>query len=804
MFDRFTSELLDHVGVADAPETIDRLVRRGVFLVEHGGGWYSIHPLVRDLVVRDDLDADARASLLRAAAGWFERNGHTTEMLRCTAALGDPSALAEALRLHGEALLRAGSLDTLVELLQRIPSELRTAELDVLEGEARHIRGDWHGALECYARVVPEGGRAPAGIAWRFGLVHHLRGELDEALEWYGNGDETGADPADIAMLRAWTGAAHWLRGDVKSARELAVEALLLAGIAGDDRAAAAAHTTLAMVAALEGDRRANDEHYLDALRHAERARDTFQIARIRTNRGSRCVEEGLYGEALVELGEALALCDLAGMAPVHVLAASNRGEALFHLGRFEEARRDLEHAVALAQRIGSRMVSYPLGHLGDVHRARGDLALARAAYEEAITVAERSGDLQGLVPALAGLALTIRDEEPELAAELAARAAAAGPVLGHAGALLACAWVAYTTGRTDEVRRYALDAGRVARSRRDRGSLAEALFVLALVDDDTTARGRLQEARGIWEMVGDAVGLARADLALARRAPSPDEGHATVGRALDAFRALGMRRAEAAALALVSELDERARPPIAVRVLGAFQVERVGRVIPRGEWQSRKARELLKLLVARRGRPLTRDAAVEQLWPDERAEKGSSRLSVTLSTLRAVLDPGKAFDAEHFVATDGAALWLRMEAVDVDAERFRIGAEHVLARAPRTRAEDLVDALGEVEAVYAGDFLEEDVYEDWTVAAREELRALYLRVAHLLAETLELVGELDRAARAFLRVLERDPYDEPAHLGVVRVLSRAGHHGEARRAYRLYSARMTEIGVEPAALPAR
>jgi DNA-binding SARP family transcriptional activator len=558
------------------------------------------------------------------------------------------------------------------------------------------------------------------------------------------------------------------------------------------------------MVAALDGDRRANDEHYLDALRHAERAHDTFQIARIRANRGSRCVEEGLYGEALVELGEALALCDLAGMAPVHVLAASNRGEALFHLGRFEEARRELEQALTVAQRIGSRMVSYPLGHLGEVHRARGDLALARAAFEEAITVAEQAGDLQGLVPALAGLALTIRDEEPDLAADLAARAVAAGPVLGHARALLAAAWVAQTAGRIDDVRALALDAARVARSRRDRGSLAEALFVLALVEDGTAAHARLLEARGIWEIVGDAVGVARADLALARRAPDPEEGRALVDRALEAFRELGMRRAEAAALALVAELDQQARPAITVRVLGGFQVERGGRVITRREWQSRKARELLKLLIARRGRPLTRDAAVERLWPDEAPERASPRLSVTLSTLRGVLDPGKSFDAEHYVATDGAALWLRMEALDVDAERFRAGAEHVLGRAPRTRAEDLVDALGEVEAIYAGDFLEEDLYDDWTVAPREELRALYLRVAHLLAETQESGGQLDQAARAFLRVLERDPYDEPAHLGVVRVLSSAGHHGEARRAYRLYCDRMAEIGVEPAPLPAR
>lgn len=52
-----------------------------------------------------------------------------------------------------------------------------------------------------------------------------------------------------------------------------------------------------------------------------------------------------------------------------------------------------------------------------------------------------------------------------------------------------------------------------------------------------------------------------------------------------------------------------------------------------------------------------------------------------------------------------------------------------------------------------------------------------------------------------WLRVLERDPYDEAAHLALVASLSAASRHGDARRAYRRYSERMREIGVEPAGL---
>jgi DNA-binding SARP family transcriptional activator len=55
---------------------------------------------------------------------------------------------------------------------------------------------------------------------------------------------------------------------------------------------------------------------------------------------------------------------------------------------------------------------------------------------------------------------------------------------------------------------------------------------------------------------------------------------------------------------------------------------------------------------------------------------------------------------------------------------------------------------------------------------------------------------------RFLLRVLERDAYDEEAHLALVAAFADAGRHGEARRAFRAYRGRMDEIGVEPASFP--
>ena len=106
-------------------------------------------------------------------------------------------------------------------------------------------------------------------------------------------------------------------------------------------------------------------------------------------------------------------------------------------------------------------------------------------------------------------------------------------------------------------------------------------------------------------------------------------------------------------------------------------------------------------------------------------------------------------------------------------------------------------------ETLYTGDFLEEDAYEEWALIAREEARAMYFEVLHALADAARVAQRPEDVARYARRLLERDPYDERAHLDLVVSLEQAGGHGEARRAYGTYCARMEEIGVESASFPA-
>jgi DNA-binding SARP family transcriptional activator len=242
---------------------------------------------------------------------------------------------------------------------------------------------------------------------------------------------------------------------------------------------------------------------------------------------------------------------------------------------------------------------------------------------------------------------------------------------------------------------------------------------------------------------------------------------------------------------------------PVQIRSLGGFAVLRNGRPVPAAEWQSKKARDLLKLLVARRGRPAPRDLLAETLWPDEDPGKLANRLSVALSIVRTALDPDRLFPPERFIVADKDAVALDLSSVSVDVEAFLADADAGLDLERQGRMAEAHDLLVAAEATYGGDFLEEDLYEDWSVPLREEARAAFISVSSALARAAVAARDPEAGIPHFLRLLERDPYDEGANLELVSALTSCGRHGEARHHYRAYVSRMTEIDVEAAPFPA-
>jgi DNA-binding SARP family transcriptional activator len=305
------------------------------------------------------------------------------------------------------------------------------------------------------------------------------------------------------------------------------------------------------------------------------------------------------------------------------------------------------------------------------------------------------------------------------------------------------------------------------------------------------------QQASRLWHDLGNPIGQARADLVLART---------TTGKRRDALIAGAERMLQDAgawgALADARrELGDGRSSSIAIATLGGFRVTRDGESVDVGEWGSRKARDLVKFLVARRGAPVVRDEVTELLWPDD-ADRSARRLSVLLSTVRTVFDPDKSFSPDHFVAADHDTVWLVRDHVDVDVEQFLAESaegRRVQATGDREKARLL---LSEAAARYLGEFCADDPYADWAAGLRSLAKHTFVDICFELAHLAGAMGEHSEAIRYWLRILDVDPYDEDAHLGLIRSLLYQRRHGEARRAYRQYTAKMLELDLEPASFP--
>ena len=193
--------------------------------------------------------------------------------------------------------------------------------------------------------------------------------------------------------------------------------------------------------------------------------------------------------------------------------------------------------------------------------------------------------------------------------------------------------------------------------------------------------------------------------------------------------------------------------PTLEVHLLGTFRVRLGGRAISDTVWRQRRAAAIVKLLALAPDLRLHREQILDSLWPDLAAENAANNFRVSLHHARRGLEQvGAAPDT--FLVRDGEGLFLGpREQIQVDVAQF------VAAVSRAWQSSDPAIAH-EAAALYAGDLLPEDPYEEWAVARREGLRTSYHTLLTRLAGLHEAAGDLDRAVAVRELALASDALD--------------------------------------------
>jgi LuxR family maltose regulon positive regulatory protein len=227
VLDQLSGGLVNAITVTNGgAEWLRHTARANQLLValDRTGTWFRYHHLFRDL-----LHFEAQATmperlpeLHRRAAGWFEAADDHGRAVTHRLAAGDLEDAARLMHIHGPRLLRAGQVDTLRGLLDRL-GDVASTDLvcAFLAGWCEFLAGRYAAAerwLDTMIELAPDGSTVATSLRINISLATgDVAGALDEARAALAAGALEDSPPE----LATAVGAAHAWAGVADEARSL-------------------------------------------------------------------------------------------------------------------------------------------------------------------------------------------------------------------------------------------------------------------------------------------------------------------------------------------------------------------------------------------------------------------------------------------------------------------------------------------------------------------------------------------------------------------------------------------------------
>jgi len=406
---------------------------------------------------------------------------------------------------------------------------------------------------------------------------------------------------------------------------------------------------------------------------------------------------------------EVIGLADALGRRMAKVNAFKFLAMALTGIGKPAEAYEVGKRALDLAEEhFPGHLVGDCCGVLGDVYLKLNDLPTALSYFSRALTVYRESGHKNGQALCLIRL----------------------GEVYG-------------TAGQPDVAERLLVEADVLCDEIGNAVLKRSAAFVRA----GSFMRQQNESGRSATDAVDKAVEVFRRIAASTVTLPLPN-----------------LYEIEAGALPIPSKIEEIVASSrdethtFTVTTLGSFRVDRGGTEITMEEWKRKKARDVFKYLVTKHRRSVSVDEIVMHIWgEDVDVERCLPTLQNAVSAIRTALEPGlkPRQNSRYIQFRDGSyTLDLGADAI-VDIHDYTATATAALSiNDPRERLAE----LSRVADLYTGDFLPDDVYDDWTDFTRITTRELAIEVLNQLAAT-QFSLDMSAAARITMqRLAALDP----------------------------------------------
>jgi len=582
-------------------------------------------------------------------------------------------------------------------------------------------------AEDAYPRLI--GGAQDLALLARLELED---GNLRAAAEWCAEDDARAGHAMRFGSALYWL---WYVRGHFSEGRQR-LEHALAANVEVPRLVRARALSALGSVMLWQGD-------FAPAIRASEQAvamlreeDDRFSLTNALMHLGAALDLSGQHARAEPILQESVEHCRVMGSSVLTCICLYWRGLSAQTRGDMAIARESFEEAVGIGRALcNSAGIAHPLYRLGWLECDANNLVAAHAYFRESLPLLLEVNDRWGMVHVLDGLAfVSLGAGLPENAVGLLA---AAESTRAQMGVAIPEEW----------------------RANHDR---------------------LLAQCR---ELLGPAA--MEAAQALGRKMPLDRVAAAVMGgTGCEHIKPLP-------APTVAAEVPRLAVAPLQIFALGPLRVVRDGETLGVERWGSAKARELL-LFLACHPEGCTREQVGVALWPEASSAQLRNVFHVTLHRLR------KALDRSGWIVVEGERYRIAAQ-LDLDADTFE--REVTAVRRELARGEAVLERMRAALALYRGDFLAGELIGDWHLERRDHLARLCVDGLLALGDRL-LEGERwQEAADAYRAVLERDPLHKASYRQLMRCLTHSGERTQALRLYqRLSDTLRDELATSPAA----
>jgi DNA-binding SARP family transcriptional activator len=222
---------------------------------------------------------------------------------------------------------------------------------------------------------------------------------------------------------------------------------------------------------------------------------------------------------------------------------------------------------------------------------------------------------------------------------------------------------------------------------------------------------------------------------------------------------------------------------------------------VARSEWSNRgPAMALLKVLLCRANRRASRDELIEAIWPDHEAINAAHALESAASVLRRhILRTGEMGSLLLTLRSGGETIFKL-----AGQQRLWVDADALLSLASRAmraqcQGQNPLPLLEEAYGLASGEFLEDDLYAEWTQPRRHTINGARHRVLFKLVDLYLSSERVGLAEELLFAALEEDPADEDALCRLMVLLVEQERRQEALHLYQYTEDVLQEERAEPA-----